>query len=304
MRPGADDIALVVFVDDAEAGIDGGLVGVGGGAVEIVEVEPRKELVFRGNGVVEPEGKLVGVGRHLGRGRVGVGAKRTSRQIGQRVAFQDGQEGIVYRNFENVGHGGAVGLLVGDGVVHGAVGGASRIGALRERGNGEDLGGAEHLAEALVLAEVEGSLTAIVEVRQKDRAAVGEAELVAAEGRNAPGGFRRGVVEIIARIKGRVAHKFKHRAVEAAGAGAGDDVGEAGGAAADFGRHPSGLRLNLLHRVHVEVGEGGAAHLGIADVSAVLGENGFDATLAVDGELRGEVGGAIGVGHGAGSEQQ
>ena len=43
---------------------------------------------------------------------------------------------------------------------------------------------------------------------------------------------------------------------------------------------------------------------GIADVGAVHGEGSLDAALAVDGELLGEVGGAVGVGHGAGGEQQ
>ncbi len=47
-----------------------------------------------------------------------------------------------------------------------------------------------------------------------------------------------------------------------------------------------------------------AAHLGIADVCAVHGERGLNAALAVDGKLLGEVGGAVGVGHGAGGQQK
>ena len=43
--------------------------------------------------------------------------------------------------------------------------------------------------------------------------------------------------------------------------------------------------------------------LGVADFCAVEGEGGFDAALAVDGELRGEVG-AVGVGGGADGEQE
>ena len=82
------------------------------------------------------------------------------------------------------------------------------------------------------------------------------------------------------------------------------DVGESGSAAADLGGHPAGAGVDALDRIHVEVGEGGAAHLGIADVGAVHGKGGFNAALAVDGELRGEVGGAVGVGHGAGGQQQ
>ena len=141
-------------------------------------------------------------------------------------------------------------------------------------------------------------------MRQDDGAAVGEAELVAAEGRDAAGIGDGGVVEIIARVEGGVAQELEDRAVKAAAAGAGNDVGEAGCAAADLGGHPAGDGLDLLDGVDVEVGEGRAAHLGIAGVGAVHGEGGLDAALAVDGELLGEVGGAVGVGHGAGGEQQ
>ena len=54
-----------------------------------------------------------------------------------------------------------------------------------------------------------------------NRAAVGESELVAAEGRNAAGISRRGVVEVVARVEGGVAHKLEDRSVKAAGARAG-----------------------------------------------------------------------------------
>ena len=60
----------------------------------------------------------------------------------------------------------------------------------------------------------------------------------------------------------------------------------------------------LFHRIHVEVGESGAAHLRVADVGAVHGEGCFHAALPVDGELRGEIGRAVGVGHGARGQQQ
>ena len=178
-------------------------------------------------------------------------------------------------------------------------------GALRGRGHGEHLGGSEHLAEALVLAEVEGLAAAVVEVGNDDGAAVGEAELVAAEGRNAAGVGDGGVVEVIAGVEGGVAQELEERAVEAAAAGAGDDVGEAGGAAADLGGHPAGAGLESPATAStLKLEKVAAAHLGIADVGAVHGEGGFDAALAVDGELLREVGGAVGVGHGAGGEQQ
>ena len=43
---------------------------------------------------------------------------------------------------------------------------------------------------------------------------------------------------------------------------------------------------------------------GIGGVETVQGEHGGGAALSVDRELLGEVGGAVGVGHGAGGQQQ
>jgi len=54
--------------------------------------------------------------------------------------------------------------------------------------------------------------------------------------------------------------------------------------------HPSGVGIDSLHGIYIEVVECGAARLWIADVSAIHGEGGFHSALAVDGELRGEVG--------------
>jgi hypothetical protein len=62
--------------------------------------------------------------------------------------------------------------------------------------------------------------------------------------------------------------------------------------------------LDLLQRVHVKVAERGATHFRVADVGSVHGKRGFDTALAIDGELLGEVGRSIGVGHGAGRQQQ
>ena len=106
--------------------------------------------------------------------------------------------------------------------------------------DGHDLRGSQHLAKALVLSEVEGSLAAVVDVGNKNRAAIGEAELIAAERRDAAGIGRGWMVEVVARVKGGVAEEFEDRPMKAAGSGAGDDVGKSRGAAADFGRHPSG----------------------------------------------------------------
>ena len=80
------------------------------------------------------------------------------------------------------------------------------------------------------------------------------------------------MVEIVASVEGGVADEFKDRTVKAAAAGTGLDVGEAGGAAADFCGHPSGAGLDSLDGVDVEVGEGGTSHFGIAGVGAIHGE--------------------------------
>ncbi len=92
--------------------------------------------------------------------------------------------------------------------------------------------------------------------------------------------------------------------MEGVRAGARDDVGKASSTAADIGGHPAGAGADFLDSIYVEIGEGGAADFGIADIGAIHGEDGLSATLAVDGELLGEVSGAIGVGHGAGGEQE
>ena len=83
-----------------------------------------------------------------------------------------------------------------------------------------------------------------------------------------------------------------------------DDVGETSCAAPDLGRHPPRVGLNLFDRVHVEIGEGRAAHLRIADVGSIHREDRFDAALSVDGKLLRKVGRAVGIGHRARGEQQ
>ena len=147
--------------------------------------------------------------------------------VGQGIAREDrgnrGIDGTLSVSTELVG--------IGDEVL---------AGALSWRGHGEHLRGSEDLAESLILAEVEGRFAAIVEVGQKDGAAVGESEFVAAEGRDAARLGDGGVVEVIARIEGGVAQELEERAVKSAAAGAGDDVGESGCAAADLGGHPAG----------------------------------------------------------------
>ena len=207
--PRTHHVALPIDVLDTEGWVDGGLVGVGGWAGEVVEGEAGQELIFGRELVVEADGELVRIGGHLGSRRIGARAVRAGNIVGAGVACKDSGDRGVDGNGEGVGA--AVG--VSDGVDAGALCGG---------GHGHHLGGAEHLAEALVLREVEGALAAVEDVREIDRAAVGEAELVAAEGRNAAGIGGRGVVKVVARVEGGVAHELEEGAVETAGAGAGD----------------------------------------------------------------------------------
>ena len=111
----------------------------------------------------------------------------------------------------------------------------------------------KHLPEALVLAEVEGPVAAIVQTRQDHRAAIGEAELVAHEGGNAAGLSDGTTIEEVPGVEGGVADERKSRAVDLGSAGLGDDVREGGGALADLRRHYPGIRPNLLDGFDVEV---------------------------------------------------
>jgi hypothetical protein len=95
-------------------------------------------------------------------------------------------------------------------------------------------------------------------MRQDDRTAIREAELIASEGRNSPGISDRGMIEVVARIEGGVPQELEKRSVEPTAAGARDDVRESGGAATNLRRHPAGGRADLFDSVDVEVAEGRA----------------------------------------------
>ena len=90
--------------------------------------------------------------------------------------------------------------------------------ALGRGGNGKHLRCPQHLAKALVLAEIESAVAAVVDSRQHHRAAVGKAEFIAHEGRNAALVGDALVVEIVAGIEGGIAGKFKKTAVHLVGA--------------------------------------------------------------------------------------
>ncbi len=88
------------------------------------------------------------------------------------------------------------------------------------------------------------------------------------------------------------------------GPGLGDDVGEARGSVPHLCRDHSRTGLHFLDGVHIEIGKSGAAHFRIGGVEPVQGKHGSGAALSIDRELLGEIGGAIGVGHGARCQQQ
>ena len=184
------------------------------------------------------------------------------------------------------------------------IGGGIQAGAFGGSGNGDHLGVAEHLAEALIFREIERAIAAVVQAWNHHGAAVGEAEFIADERRDAFRLRNGAPVEEVARIERRVAQEFEDRAVQVVGSGAGDDVGETGRAAPDFGGHPAGAGADLFHGIDIEVGERSAAHFGVARIRAIHGKYSRRAALAVNGELLGEIRGAVGIGHGAGGEQQ
>src|SRR6267378_5349057 len=68
--------------------------------------------------------------------------------------------------------------------------------------------------------------------------------------------------------------------------------------------HDSGIGLHFLDGVDVKVGKGSAAEFGVGRVRSVDGEDSGGAALAVDGKLLREIGGAVGVRHGAGGKQE
>ena len=93
-------------------------------------------------------------------------------------------------------------------------------------------------------------------MRQHNRAAIGQTKLIADEGRNSARIGGRGVVEIVARIEGRVAKELKVHPMHLVCAGFRNDVCVAGRAFAQGGRHNAGEGIDALDGVDVEIGNG------------------------------------------------
>ena len=208
--------------------------------------------------MIDAHRKLVGAGVNLGRGRVGAIAVGSVRIVGQRIAIEHRNDRRVHRNGQRV-----AGKSLGVDAL-----------ALRGGGHGKNLRGPQHLAKALVLAEIESAVAAVVNFGKHHRAAVGKSEFVAHKWRNAALVSNALVIEIIARVEGGIAGEFEEAAVHLVGAGLGDHVGEAGGAVPDLRRHHAGTGLHFLDGVHVEIGKCGAAHLRIGGVESIDGEDG------------------------------
>jgi len=112
------------------------------------------------------------------------------------------------------------------------------------------------------------------------------------------------VVKEISRVEGGIADKFEQAAVDLIAAGPRDHVRESRGAVTRVRGHDAGIGLHFLDGVDVEVGKSSAAEFGVGSVRSVDGEDSGGAALAVDGKLLREIGGAVGVCHGAGGKEE
>ena len=160
------------------------------------------------------------------------------------------------------------------------------------------------MPEALILREIKCLAAAIVNSRKDDRAAVGHAEFIAGKRRETPSVYIALAVKEISRVEGGIANKFEQAPMHLIAAGLGDHVGESGSAVTGVRRHDARAGLHFLDGIDVEVGEGGAAQFGVGGVRSIDGKDGGGAALAVDGKLLSEIGGAVGVRHGAGSQEE
>ena len=238
--------------------------------------------------MIDAHRELIGIRGHLRRRCVGARAVGTARIVRQRIAREHLRDARIHGDDQRVA---------------GKRGGVEAL-ALRRGRNRNHLRVAQAPAGSLDTRRSKTSVAAVVDARNHHRSAIGDAEFIADERRDALG-LRQGLaVEEIARIERRVAQKLEHRSVKRIGAGARHDIGVAGRASPDFGGHPAGTGVDLFHGIDIEIRERRAAHFRIARIRAIHGEHRRGTALAVDGELLGEIRGAVGIGHGAGREQQ
>src|SRR6266850_3248044 len=238
--------------------------------------------------MIEPERSLICSGDNFGRCGEGARAVSAARSVWQRIAGEQRRDAAADGNGEGIA---------------GKCGGVHSL-PLRGGRHRENLRGPENLPEALILREIKCFASAIINSREDDGTAVGDAEFIARKRRETASVQIALVVKKIPRVEGRIADKFEEAAVDLIAAGFRNHVRESGGAVTRVRRHHARVGLHFLDGVDVEVGKGSAAKLGVRGVRSIDGKDGGGATLAVDGELLREIGSAVGVRHGAGGEEK
>ena len=238
--------------------------------------------------MIEAHRELIGIRDDPRRRFVGARAIGAAGIVRQRITREDLGDAWIHGNHQRIA---------------GKSGGVEALALSRGR-HRDHLGVTQHLPEALIFREIERTVAAVVPAGNHHRPAIGDAEFIADEGRNALRLRQRLAVEEIARVQRRVPQELERRSVKCVGAGTRHDIGITRGASADFGRHPSGTRVDLFHGIHIEIRERSSAHFGIARIRAIHGEDRRGTALAVDRELLSEIGSTVGIGHGAGGEQQ
>ena len=257
-------IALMIKKVDAEVGIDRRLVGIRRRSSDLVQTESPEESRLIGNAMIDAHGKLVGVRGDLGRSGIRARSVRSLRLVGQGISGQDTRNRRTHRHSQRIagsrrsaGKGRCVDSL-----------------PLRRRGHGEYLRRPEHLPESLILREIKCFASAVINMWQKKRPAVGHSKFVARKRRNPPPFHGTLVIEIIARIKRRVADKFKRAAVHIVCPRLRKDIVESSRSMPDLRRHHARTRLHFLNRVHVEVRKSRAAKFRVRRIRAVHRKHG------------------------------
>src|SRR5216684_7061179 len=238
--------------------------------------------------MIEPERSLIRSGDNFGGLREGARTVSAVGIVRQRIAGEQRRDAAADGNGQRIA---------------GKCGGVDAL-PLRRGRHREYLRGPENLPEALIFREIKCYPSDIIDSREDDRPAVGDTEFIAGKRWETASVQIALVVKIISRVEGRIADKLEEAAMDLIAAGFRDHVRKSGGAVTRVRRHDAGVGLHFLDGVDVEVGEGSAAELGVGGVPSVDGKDGGGATLAVDGELLREIGGAVRVRHGAGGEEK
>src|SRR5579859_7030184 len=156
-----------------------------------------------GKAMIDPQRKLVSVCRDLGRGCKRAGPVGPLGLIGQRIARQYPDDCRINRDGQRIAR-------KSRGINPLSFGRCWHRKYLRR---------SKHLPKALILREIVGSAAPIINARKHHWSAVGDAKLVASEGRNSPGIYCTLMIEEISRVKRRIADKFESAAMHVIRAG-------------------------------------------------------------------------------------